>query len=272
MKSFSKLLEFLFEQEEYSTNAHNADYVMNEPGRKKIPHEEMNLFKNEGSHNILAVLKKASKEEIDYWSNWYQYAHGHVKELATKYDIPVPVSAAVCAVLSPNLSWKLNLMSADRVMKAWEDGIEEPSGIPAYKTNVRKAMKILNTGNIGYVNGPKVSVFFDSLMNPEKVQNELVLDGHAINVWRGIKTPLKNMSSPTKVERKAIIQDYMKVADLVGLTPQGLQAVTWYIWKAVKNPPKITGTFEVEQPEIREARRSLAAIIQETIRAILQEV
>src|SRR5690606_28028464 len=105
------------------------------------------------------------------------------------------------------------------------------------------------------VKGPKVTVFYHSLLNPDRVERELVLDGHAINVWRGIKTPLQNLRQPTKEERKAIIQDYKKVADLVGLTPQQLQAVTWFIWKAVKSPPEVHGQVEVEQPAVKEARR-----------------
>lgn len=267
------LLESLLKEQddEYTMG---LDYVMHEPKRKKIPHETMNLFKNEGYHNILATLKKATKQEIDYWSNWYQHAHGHVRELATRYEIPVEISAAVCAVLSPNLGWKANLMAAKRTLDNWmheggAEGYKFWDKIPAYKTNVRKAMEILKTGDVSIVKGPKVTVFFHSLLNPDAVERELVLDGHAINVWRGIKTPLKNMRQPTKAEREAIIHDYRKVADIVGLTPQQVQAVTWFIWKAVKKPPKVAGKFPVEQPAVKEARRRYGKMIREMVREIL---
>lgn len=269
------LLETLLkeqDEEDYHDQAVDLDYVMNEPKRKKIPHETMNLFKNEGYHNILATLKKATKQEIDYWSNWYQYAHGHVRQLAERYEIPLEVSAAVCAVLSPNLGWKANLMAAKRVLENWvHEGepdyvIQKP---PAYKTNVNKAMKILKTGDVSVVKGPKVTVFYYSLLHPDRVERELVLDGHAINVWRGIKTPLKNMRQPSKVEREAIIHDYRKVADIVGLTPQQVQAVTWFIWKAVKKPPKVSGKVHVEQPAMKEARRKYGKMLREMVREIL---
>lgn len=242
---------------EYHKDAFGVDYVMNEPNRKKIPHNDLNLFKNEGYHNILSVLKKATREEIDYWSNWYQHANGHVQEIATQYDVPLEVAAAVCAVLSPNLGWKMNLMAARRVMDNWKykggaDGYKWHDSIPAYKTNVNKAYYILKTGDVSAVNGPKVTVFFQSLLDPDKLERDLVLDGHAINVWRGLKTPLKNLKSPTKNEREAIIYDYRKVADIVGLTPQQVQAVTWFIWKSVKEPPVVKGKFNVEQPEREE--------------------
>lgn len=251
---------------EYHKDAFGVDYVMNEPNRKKIPHDDLNLFKNEGYHNILSVLKKATREEIDYWSNWYQHANGHVQEIATQYDVPLEVAAAVCAVLSPNLGWKMNLMAARRVMDNWmykggADGYKWHDSIPAYKTNVNKAYYILKTGDVAAVNGPKVTVFFQSLLDPDKLERDLVLDGHAINVWRGLKTPLKNLKSPTKNEREAIIYDYRKVADIVGLTPQQVQAVTWFIWKSVKEPPVVKGKFNVEQPEREELNEFFGSAI-----------
>lgn len=251
---------------EYHKDAFGVDYVMNEPNRKKIPHDDLNLFKNEGYHNILSVLKKATREEIDYWSNWYQHANGHVQEIATQYDVPIEVAAAVCAVLSPNLGWKMNLMAARRVMDNWmykggADGYKWHDSIPAYKTNVNKAYYILKTGDVAAVNGPKVTVFFQSLLDPDKLERDLVLDGHAINVWRGLKTPLKNLKSPTKNEREAIIYDYRKVADIVGLTPQQVQAVTWFIWKSVKEPPVVKGKFNVEQPEREELNEFFGSAI-----------
>jgi len=273
--NLDRLLSYLLsEQKDYEQNAFGVDYVMNEPTRQKIPHEELNLFKNEGYHNILAVLKKATKEEIDYWSNWYQYANGHVQEIATQYDVPLEVAAAVCAVLSPNLGWKMNLMAARRVMDNWmfkggAEGYKWHDKIPAYKTNVNKAYQILKTGDVSVVNGPKVSVFFQSLLNPDQLERDLVLDGHAINVWRGLKTALKNLKQPTKVEREAIIHDYRKVADIVGLTPQQVQAVTWFIWKSVKEPPVVKGTFPVEQPELKEAKRKLGILIKEQLDIIV---
>ena len=252
-QNLENFLNFLLEQD----NGPEADisHIVNEPKREKIPVSKLNLFKNEGYHNILAILKKATKEEIDYWAFWYLHATRHIDELAKTYDVPKPVAAAVTAVLSPNLSWKLNLLAAKRVMDNWKrKGGDEtyPSWdkVPAYKTNVNKATKILETGDVGIVKGPKVTVFFQSLLDPEKISNDVVLDGHAINIWRGEKRPLKNMISPTKAERIAMNQDYRKVADLVGLTPQGVQAVSWYIWKstAESDGAHIQGHFNVEQP------------------------
>jgi len=271
MNKINHFLEWLLNEQEEPK--YDVDYVMHEPKRKKIPHGDLNLHKNEGAHNILTVLKKASKEEIDYWGNWYQHANGHVRQLADEYGIPMEVAAGVTAVLSPNLGWRINLVAAKRVMDNWMHlgGAEQYpfwTANPAYKANVNKAMKILLTGDVSLVQGPKVTVFYHSLLNPDRVERELVLDGHAINVWRGLKTPLKNLKQPTQEERKAIIHDYRKVADLTGLTPQQLQAITWYVWKAIEQPPAVHGVVSVEQPAIKEAKRKLGLIVKEIVAGI----
>jgi len=253
MSHLDKFLNFLLEQD--SGPEADISHIVDEPKRGKIPVSKLNLFKNEGFHNILSILKKATKEEIDYWGFWYQHATRHIDELAKIYDVPKPVAAAVVAVLSPNLSWKLNLLAAKRVMDNWKRKNGDKKfkfwrKVPAYKANVAKANSILKTGDVSYVKGPKVTVFFQSLLEPEKISHDVVLDGHAINIWRGEKKPLKNMASPNKNERAAMIHDYRKVADLVGLSPQAVQAITWYIWKATAEPDmEAHGQYPVEQPE-----------------------
>jgi hypothetical protein len=160
--------------------------------------------------------------------------------------------------------------------------------IPAYKTNVNKAYSILSTGDLGVVNGPKVTVFFQSLANPKQLQRDLVLDGHAINVWRGQKAALKNLKGLTKRERVAVIQDYKKVADIVGLTPQQVQAITWFIWKYVSDaPPPPKGKVRVQKPaqkakeveggvayegkEMRAMKQIVEALVQDELRSLQEQ-
>lgn len=252
MTYLDKLLEALLEQD---MSNFNIDTMVNEPKREKIPLTKLNLFKNEGYHNILSVLKKATKEDIDYWGYWYKHASQHVDNLAALYDIPKPLAAAVVAVLSPNMSWKLNLLAAKRVMDNWKHKNGDESypfwpKIPAYNTNVNKAMEILETGDLGLVSGPKVTVFYESLLDPDKISHDVVLDGHAINIWRGDKKALHNMKQPTKAERIAMVQDYKKVADITGLSPQAIQAITWVIWRYTHDdlPKKVEGHVNVKKP------------------------
>ena len=104
--------------------------------------------------------------------------------------------------------------------------------VAGYPDSVKKAIDILETNDpTAYVTGPKVTVFFESLVDPEKMREHLTLDGHAINIWRGEKKPLKGLKQPTARERPAMEADYAKAAAELGMSVQGLQALTWYIWK-----------------------------------------
>ena len=107
--------------------------------------------------------------------------------------------------------------------------------VPAYPSNTEKARAILVTGIIeDYLSGPKVTVFYDSLVHPEHTADHMVLDGHAINIWRGEKVPLKGLRSPSPSEREQMVADYKRAADDTGLSVQEVQAITWFLWKTAK--------------------------------------
>lgn len=218
-----------------------------------------------GINNIKSVYNEATEEEKDFWGRWYHHAKQDVQELANTYEINFPVMAAVVAVLSPGNKWVANLLAAEKVVQKFKDPNLEIK-INAYPKNVNKALKILETGNIGelnllgFVTGPKVSVFFKSLLNPDTVgagdePNDLVLDSHAINIWRGIKRAIKQTEKPSIETRQKMVNDYKTVASELGITVQSLQAITWYIWKYTTNPPKIPDvTLPVEIKPKRKSR------------------
>lgn len=250
--------------------------VTEEPKRPSMTMGELKLAPNGGVENILAVLNRATPEEIDYWGRWYSHAKEDVEALASKNSVPFEIAAAVVAVLSPGNKWFMNLRAADLVLASrgrqaqeqlavgedeeaidaapeqielglGDEGPREPPpevapGINAYPANIAKARRILETGDVSLASGPKVSEFFQSLMNPQSVENRLVLDGHAINIWRGEKRPLAGIRMPNKKERAQMIEDYQHAAELSGLPVQAVQAITWYIWKHV-NPSQQMGLF-----------------------------
>jgi hypothetical protein len=211
--------------------------IIPEPKRKKVPLDELlqsevdrdlSAYEDsgEGLQNIVRVLSLATPAEIEYWSEWYPMAKKNVEHLATEYGLPFDVTAAVVAVLSPGNKWGLNLRAAAEV-------IENSTRTNAYPRNVEKARQILATEDVSLLTGPKVKTFFQSLVDPESVARDVVLDGHAMNIWRGEKRNLKGLSRPTKAEREAMLRDYARAAEVFGLTPQAVQAITWYIWKSV---------------------------------------
>lgn len=195
-----------------------------EPKRSGLSVDQLGLKPSGGIHNILTVYNQATPTEKDYWSKWYHNAKTDVEDLAKQHDLPFPVLAAVVATLSPGNKWNMNLLAAEKLLQG-------ESGINAYPRQVKKAQEILQSGNTGLVSGPKVTVFFNSLVNPELVEKDMVLDGHAINIWRGEKTHLKGLASPNSKERAQMLHDYQMAANELGVPVQAVQAVTWYIWK-----------------------------------------
>jgi hypothetical protein len=206
-----------------------SDLLLKEPKRvAPITQNDMPDWElNGGYNNIMQLIKQATESEIDYWGKWYHYAHQHVKALAAKYNEPFDVIAAVVATLSPGNKWVANLRAA-------EDILNGKDRTNAYPSQVKLAKDILITGNISLVSGPKVTVFFQSILDPSVVENELVLDGHAINIWRGTKRLLKGTERPSKSEREQMIEDYKRAAADTGLSVQAVQAITWYLWKSTK--------------------------------------
>ncbi len=205
-----------------------ADLLIKEPKRTekidlaKIPDWE----EGGGDNNIMNLLKQATQEEIDFWGKWYHKAHDHVLALAAQYNQDPQIVAAVCAVLSPGNTWAMNIRAAKDVL----DGRDKTNAYPA---NIIKAQKILRNKDVSFVSGPKVSIFYQSLLDPSSVDKQLVLDSHAINLWRGKKLSLKQTSQPTTEERAQMIADYKRAAADTDLTVQAVQAITWYLWKSL---------------------------------------
>jgi len=193
-----------------------------------------------GKANIKRVYNEATAAEKDYWGNWYYNAQKDVKNLSNIFKIRFDVTAAIVAALSPGNKWVDNLIAAAKLIKG-------ESIIHAYPDNIRKALEIKKT-NIPKVSGPKVTVFYQSLIDPDSVKSQVVSDGHAINVWMGKKLSLRSAPSISKKIRNKIESDYIKAAEELGVSPQSVQAVTWYIWKCLPAYP--AKTPPVPMPEI----------------------
>jgi len=124
-------------------------------------------------------------------------------------------------------------------------------GIPSYSSNIKKALRIIDTGNPNAgVSGPKVTVFYESMVDPQGTRRDIVLDGHAINIYRGeYNAPVTNMASLSLSERQQVEAAYNQVAREYGLQPQEVQAITWSVWRQVKPKPS----------QARKAKRKTAA-------------
>ncbi len=228
----------------------SIDEVLLEPKRKQMANISSLVKSGGGVQNIINVYNEATPEEKDYWGRWYHHAKADVQELTEKYkeelaefENPFEVMAAIVAVLSPGNKWVLNIAAAEKIMM-------NARRINAYPKNVIKANFIKLTGDISLVTGPKVEVFFKSLLDPTSVERNMVLDGHAINIWRGEKLNLKGLKNPSKTERENMIRDYQEASAILNIPVQSIQAVTWYIWKYSSNdlpPAPVVNNTALEQ-------------------------
>jgi hypothetical protein len=213
------LFEALLSLQEYSK----------EPRRDTLNLDAIGLAPDGGVQNIVAVYNQASEAEKDYWGRWYHHAKADVAELAQEFNLDFRLTAGLVAVLSPGNKWHDNLMAAKRMLS-------QAPKINAYPIQLAKAKRLLESGDFSVLETPKVKVFFASLLDPEKLQHELVLDSHAINVWRGQKVTLKDTQNPrAQALRAQMLHDYAQAAQQVGTSVQAVQAVTWYIWKYGKH-------------------------------------
>ena len=226
--------------------------VLNEPKRKPKYISDIGIQQDGGYDNIIKVYNEANEEEKDYWGKWYISANSNVQDLTQEINYyPFNVVAAVVAVLSPGNKWKSNINVAKKILSWKRDNpsSDEFPKVSAYSKNIIKANNILdayeNNNEISSEEirqlvygkkGIKVSIFYDSIINPEETEKniKMVADGHAINIWRGIKTKLKGVHISDS-NRKKMLQDYDRAAKELGISVRALQATTWFIWKNLKN-------------------------------------
>lgn len=193
---------------------------------------------DQGFKNIVAILSKATPEELDYWQHWYGYGHLECVRLARVHNRPVDLVAGVIAVLSPKEFWEQNLYLADRALA------EDWANVRALNDSRAKAYALVVEGDFSAIAGGKVFDFFLSLADPVAFEQRVVVDTHAINIWRGLREG--KAPSLNKRTRAMIARDYTRAGQLFDLTPQAVQAITWVLWRQY---PTLKGTAPIEVEE-----------------------
>jgi hypothetical protein len=140
------------------------------PASEAVYGETLRLRQNGGVRNILETIRAARPDEVEYWKQWYVFAHEDVQALAEKYDLPYEIVAGVTAALSPNVPWEKNIEAAEHMLrgqgrriieyreklddaaaenaiaKIYPDLFEEKQtlGTMAYLNNITKAQHLLD--------------------------------------------------------------------------------------------------------------------------------
>lgn len=187
--------------------------------------------------NIQAIFALATPEEIKQGRSWYLEAQQACDEIANRHSLPLQIVVGVVAALSPNNRWDRNLTDADKLCATFMRGdAVESVKVCTYHAMRAKAWGILEDGPSDpeevarALKGQKIVAFFRCIMG----QNVCCVDGHALNIWRAERHPLKSDKTNVGVRLyRTISDDYAQAGHKHGLKAYEMQAITWTVWKRV---------------------------------------
>jgi hypothetical protein len=191
--------------------------------------------------NILSVYFQATPVDIQEGTVWYNNAHQICVGLCQKYNLPLATVVGVVSALSPNNKWDRNILDAEQTIKAYCMGYDYPK-VCTFGGNKDKAITILeceidSSANIcAILKGNKTIAFFRGILT-DGACDEITVDGHAFNIWRGQYTSLNEVPSISDKLYASVSDAYKAAAvainNLTGdsYSAAQIQAITWVAWR-----------------------------------------
>lgn len=187
--------------------------------------------------NILGVYHLANASDRASGSAWYNAAYSVCDTIAAQYNIHINIVAGVVAALSPRNRWSRNITDAENMVKLFVAGGEDAAAgckVCTFASGKKKALQIL-ADNVTdpdairtILKGPKLVEFFTCIVDDRP---DVCIDGHAYAIWVGERITLADVPPISKKLRETIKADYMAAADILGVSPSTLQAITWVTWR-----------------------------------------
>ena len=175
--------------------------------------------------SILAVYRSANPDHITEGIRWYPFATSTLAELRLTSGVPITAEAvaAICAVLSPRITWQSNIEGVRRILRAKRQGTRVPPVVAGLMRNADKAWDIANGGSLDQVTGPKVSAFYANLTgNLQRV---------TIDVWAARAAGVDD-SAMTHLDRYRYVyleRAYQAVVAEIGFQCVEVQALCWIV-------------------------------------------
>lgn len=182
------------------------------------------------TRNITSVFRSADAELIAEGIAWYADANRIADALATKYEVPMHVSAGVLAALSPLNSWGNNVNIAARMLAS---GGTLDSGY--LKANLAKAREIIASGSLAALSGLKVTNFYASIISAGA--EGVTIDRHAWCIAHNDRSRTNDIPKLSAKRYAEIADKYRRAAVILSkeynmpLSPAVVQAVTWVVWR-----------------------------------------
>lgn len=188
--------------------------------------------------HIKEWLRRATDDQWYRGYHWYTDQHEVLAEVAEVHHLPLDVVAAIVAVLSPRVSWAVNVKAAVKVITTGST-----DNISGFMRNRIKAVKILETGDVGLVSGPKVTPFFNTLLDPEHA--EVTVDQWAV---RNAGTIMPWNQSPGKPLMREVAAAFENVARDIAAPKTSTQAVAWVSISECKDWKQVSASIGALTP------------------------
>ena len=198
--------------------------------------------------NILAMYMQATPVDTQEGTVWYNNAHQICKGLSDKYKLPLSTVVGVVSALSPNNKWDRNIMDAENIIRAYVGEYDYPK-VCTFTGNKDKAITILeceidSSDNIcAILKGNKTIAFFRGILTDGQC-DEITVDGHAFNIWRGMYTSLNEVPAISNKLYKTVSDAYKQAAETINnlegtnYSAAQIQAITWVTHRRVNGVVK----------------------------------
>ena len=185
--------------------------------------------------NILKVYRRATLDDTAHGVEWYDRAKRMAKTIRRDTGLHLNLIIGVMAALSPNNKWEINVRNTSDMCNAWIKGYDiDDFKVSTYGANKRKAWSMLedyltdDDDILTRLNGQKTRSFYSNIRGLD----EVTIDGHALNIARGVRFNLTDDQTNIGKRLYRELQDaYVRAAKRVGIEPHELQAITWTTWR-----------------------------------------
>lgn len=175
--------------------------------------------------SILQTYLSATPAQIVEGKRWYPQAIATLRDIDASTGLlsDYTRAAAVCAVLSPRITWDTNVKGTRALVRAVSQGLRVPPSVAGVRSNVDRAWDIANGGDIAQVSGPKVESFFANLCGDFQ---RVTCDTWAARA-AGIDD--KHHNHLDRMRYKHLEIAYQTVARELEFEPAELQAICWIV-------------------------------------------
>ena len=180
--------------------------------------------------NLVKIYEKIANKQDG--ADWYFKANEFAKQVAERYNVPLPVVCGVLSALSPSVAWEINKRDAVKMVELWVNDFDRFPNyrFSTYSQNVIKAWEILK-GNLNPdlafhpQRAPKTYNFYHNILHPD--------NGHYVTVDRHISA-LVGIESNNQLTYKryyTIVEHFKRAAEKVGLIAPTFQAIMWVSYR-----------------------------------------